>query len=128
MELLGSHDDDAAVAGAQVEHLLARLEAAELEHLLDDDLRRRIVGRELLGVRVLRRQRGATEHCKQPESWHNPYVSRTVNNLPPCQTASTITFPRNCGKACENVPCNRGKMSVCNGFETFCTEIQQFIV
>src|ERR1035437_6748261 len=92
MELLGSHEDDAAVAGAQVEHLLTRLEAAQVEHLLDDGFRRGIIGREFLGVRVLRRQRGAAEHCKQAKSWHNSYVSRTVDNLPPSRSTRTTSF------------------------------------
>src|SRR5208283_1169074 len=76
------------------------------------------------GVRVLRRQRGATEHCKQAKSWHNSYVSRTVNNLPPSRTAGTATFPRDCGK----VPCKRAKSSFSNGFVTSCTGIQQFAI
>src|ERR1019366_4708201 len=35
---------------------------------------------------------GATEHCKQPKSWHNCYVSRTLNNLPPCRTTALPVF------------------------------------
>ena len=45
----------------QVEHLLAGLESAELEHLLDDGLGRRIVGRELFRVAGLRVDRQAPE-------------------------------------------------------------------
>ena len=50
VELLRRHDDDAAVAAAQVEHLLAGLEAAELQHLLDDGLRRGVIGRQFLDI------------------------------------------------------------------------------
>ena len=50
---LRGHDDDPAVAAAQVEHLLARLQAAELQHLLDDGLGRRVVRRQLLDLCLL---------------------------------------------------------------------------
>ncbi len=45
---------NAAVARAQIEHFFAGFEPAQREHFFDDDLRSRIVGRELFRRLVLR--------------------------------------------------------------------------
>ncbi len=63
------HDDDAAVARAQVVHLLARLQFAQLQHLIDDGLRRREIRRDLgvlgsLGF-ILRPQRRASKRASR---------------------------------------------------------------
>ena len=60
LEFLRGHDHDAPVAGAQVEHLFARLQLAQMEHFFDDDFGRGIIRRQFFGLVagfVLRRER-----------------------------------------------------------------------
>src|SRR4029079_5012493 len=53
MELLRRDDHDTAVAGAQVEHLFAGLQTAELQHLFDNSLGGGVIRSEFLGVAAL---------------------------------------------------------------------------
>ena len=56
MKFLGGHDDDAAVARAEIEHLLAGFQPAQLEHLFDDRFGRRIIRGEFIALAALRGQ------------------------------------------------------------------------
>ena len=77
MELLRRHEDDPAVARAQIVHFFAGLESAKLQHLLDDGFGSRVIRREL-GIRLgLRRQRGAAQRCQQKGHSH-PIASTTL--------------------------------------------------
>src|ERR1017187_5631704 len=59
MELLRGHDHDAPVARPEIVHLLPSLQAAELQHLLYDGFRSRVVWRQLLGAASLCRRQSS---------------------------------------------------------------------
>ena len=65
---LSRHDHDAAVARTQVEHLLAGFKAAQLQHLIDDDLRRGIVRRKLIVFRLLPSYQNQAENGKSDKN------------------------------------------------------------
>ena len=54
LEFFSGHDNDAAIAGTQIEHFFAGLETAELQHLFDDDFRSGVIRGQLLGLLILR--------------------------------------------------------------------------
>ncbi len=65
------HDDDAAVARAQVVHFFAGLQFAQLQHFIDNDLRRREIWRDFEVVFfVLRYMR--TSEARQQEDGVSP--------------------------------------------------------
>ena len=56
VELLRGHNHDPAVARPEIVNFFAGFKAAELQHLVDDGLRSRVIGRQGFGVLRLRRQ------------------------------------------------------------------------
>ena len=56
VEFLRRHDYDTAVAAAEVEHLFAGFEFAQLQHFGDDGFGRRVIGRQLFDIGFLGRE------------------------------------------------------------------------
>ena len=71
VEFLRCDDHNAPIAGAEIVHLLTGLQAAELEHFIDDGLWGWVVWREFFGVAGLGPQDKATDGKKQTDFPHD---------------------------------------------------------
>src|SRR4051812_5082458 len=98
MILLSRHDYDAAVAAAEVEHLLARFHLPEMKHLVDDGFGSRIVRGEFFRrLPLLGRQAGGRQQQQSTGSIAHTDSSSTVPNS---SAVPTVTAPARSAHDC----------------------------
>ena len=83
LEFLGRQNHDTAVAAAEIEHLFAGFQTAELQHALSHTLRRRVIRREFIGLFLPEQAQGSNDVRKNLRSMPIKNTAFTA----PCKSA-----------------------------------------